>query len=187
MNKVGLLYSSFIALYQEAPKGATGSFSDKGIWEHYHSLIDQLNQATGLDFNDCKILVSSANHNNRTHWYANPREYCSKLNDLISRLHTQFFNSEPHPTAPQQVPLLQQTISNKAEANVYLSLMLQLNNQLHSAKEQAKTDDEKRFIDTLIQKVGKVKSYIEFLILVANTAKQFGIGLDRIVTLFGGS
>ncbi len=189
LDKIKLLYGSFISLYREAPENLNNNFSDRQVWEHYHKLIDQLNVASKLDFNDCKIEISSQDHgSNYLYWYANAREYRSKLNDLLSRLHTLYFSNDPHPTAPlQSGPFLQQNISNKAEAeaNVQVSIMLNLNNQLHKAKENAKTEEEKGFVDSLIQKIDKIKNYIEFLLLVINTAKQFGISIDRIATLFG--
>jgi hypothetical protein len=185
-NKVKEIYSSLVALYQEAPENDGTTFSENGVWDHYHNLIDQLNQATGNDYNICKVNVQTQYHNGRPYLYVGKREYRGKLNDLISRLHTQFFPDESNMTHPQSIPFLQQNINNKTEVetNVYVSLMLTLNNQLHSIKEKVEDDNEKNFVNALIKKVGDIKDFIQFLTITITTATQFGISIERVLELF---
>lgn len=183
-DKVRPIYSELQGILSQAPdnKGHSLSKSDSELWDRFNSLVDMLADTTKDEsFKDFKITPQSQTwENGHNHVYVTVQTYRTKISSLISRLHGSYFSDEQAPFSGQ--PGLAITNNNRQEVNV--AVTIQLGIDLQKAMDSAKTQEEKGFIEAVMEKAATVRSYIEFLVLVLNLANQFGITPERVLALF---
>jgi len=182
-NKIRPIYSELQGMLSQAPNEKTNNLgsSDDELWNRFNALVNKLEEETKDDsFKDFIINPKLSDWGNgRTSPYVTVVTYRGKISGLISRLHGTYFVDEPAPFSGQPGVVVSQT------QNVSVEILIQLGADLQKALDKTETPEEKTFIEAVKDKVGTVKSYIDFLLLVTSMAQQYGVTLDKIKHLFG--
>lgn len=183
-DKIRPIYTQLQGMLSSAPPEGNSMWSDKQfLVETYNALIDELvNISTDEKYNSLKVIHTFGGQRG-----LDSTVYRTAINSTIMRLYGSYFSDEKPPFSGPAPTQINQTQTNKQEQNVTIEVAIQLGIELQKALERAKSEEEKSFINKLMEKVGNVKNYIEFSLLLVSTAEKFGITLDRIKTLFGGS
>lgn len=175
------IYEELQSLVSQAP--------EKGNYLHKSEqpLIDRVNELIGnlIAITQDDSYKSSEMHiqwDEGGYFTYSAITYRGILHGLISKLHAKFFTSEP--AAFSVVPSTVMTQTANQSQNISIEIAVQLGEDLHKALEKAETLEEKNFIEELKLKIGTVKSYVDFLLLVVSTAQAYGITLDKIEKLF---
>lgn len=179
IDKIRPVYSELKGMLSQAPAVETILHSsDQGLWDRFNLLLEKLTEITQDE--GYKEFTLTPKYTNG--FPSIPTStYRSRLSGPISRLHGTFFTQDPEPFSGSPSTVVSQTNSQTTNTQLYIQLGIELKTALDNAKDE----NEKSFIKAVMEKVGTVKTYIEFLTLVTNTAGQFGIALDRISTIFG--
>lgn len=173
------IYSELKGILSQAPNVDKYLYSqEKALWERFNSLLNKLSVLTKDE--SYKEFILEPNMVNR---FPNlsAAVYRGKVSGLISRLYGTFFTQELEPFSGSPSTVVTQTSNQTVTTQLYVQLGI----DLKSALDKTENINEKSFIGVLTEKIGEVKNYIDFLLLVIGTAAQFGITLDRIGTLFG--
>lgn len=149
---------------------------EKSLWERVNKLCEKLSEITEEeDFMDFKIEPRY----NDGYPTVSGNLYRGKVSSLISKLFGTYFSKEDKPfsgSSPKTI-MTQNT-------SVDIQLYVQLGAELQNALSKAKTVEEKSFVEKVKEKIGTVKTYVDFLLLIVSTAQQFKIDLGRIMALF---
>lgn len=159
------------------PVKAFSTMDDEQAWNHYHSIIDELNELTGKDYNKFRVVPERGQVN----FKVNIGTYRQKLGGLIARLHGTYFSDEPAPFASMPSTIITQSQNQSVHVEFLLEMSYLISDKMNKAKEGT---PEKKFLEKIRGTLSKVKNASQFVTLVIITAKEMGISLDQLASLF---
>lgn len=179
-SKIKPIYGELKGVLSEAPKGGQLLHEPyHSLWERFNKLVGKLKEIT--EDEDYISYQLKPRHMENWGWCVESDEYRAKVNSLITRLHATYFDQEPEPFSG--IPT---NVTNVSQSqNVSVQVYVELGMQLQAATKKAETPQEKSFIEGLKDKISTVKSFVDFGLLMATLANQYGITPERIKTLFG--
>ena len=173
------IYSELQGCLEQTPKPekAYSTMDDEQAWNHYHSIIDELNELTGKDYNKFRVVPKRG----QVRFMVNIGTYRQKLGGLIARLHGEYFSDEPAPFASMPSTI----ISQNQNQSVHIEFLMEFNNLINDKMNKVKEGTpEKKFLEKVRGTLSKVKNVSQFVTLVIMTAKEMGISLDQLASLF---
>lgn len=175
------IYSELKGLLFNAPsKGDIIYNEQKNIWEKFNLLVDQSKSISKDEYFETFRIVPTPSHGGGSHLYA--QTYLSNLSGLVSRLHGSYFSDERDPLLP---PDSSPKISQVNTQNVSQNIVIEFAMQLQTAANNAKTPEEKAFIEKIKDGLGTVDKFKDIILLIIRIASECKIPLERIGTLFG--
>jgi hypothetical protein len=172
------IYSELQGCLAQAPSDENRSYIDNAeFWEHYNTIIKELNELTGKDYN--KYTLSSMRGSDSSFLFVSL--YLLKIGGLIARLHAEYFKDEPVPFANMPSTIINQNQSQSVQIEFLLEVNNLINDKLKTAKEGSK---EKSFLEKIKGSLSKVKSVSQLIPLIISTAKEMGISIDQLSDLF---
>lgn len=178
-DKIRPIYQELKGMLSQAPVGGYIHESEKSLWERSNQLAEKLVEITKDE--DYKSFFINPKYDEHGYTTMSISLYRGKISGLISKLFGSFFSEEAEPFSGSPSTVISQN-NNQV---VTTQLFVQLGIELKTALEKADSENEKSFINKITEKIGLVKNYIDFLLLTLSTAQAFGIGLDRVLVLFG--
>ena len=183
-DKIRPIYSELQGILHQAPEKDQSIYNeDKRLWEKFNELLDSLKTITNDGSYESSKLVPIHGDG---YSYVSGQMYRTNISGLILKLHGTYFSDERPPFSGPEPANVTQTQFAAQSQNVSVEVAVQIGMDLQKALEKAETPEEKSFIEGLKSKIGTVKSYADFLLLVVSTAQAYGITLENIEKLFKG-
>jgi hypothetical protein len=182
-EKIKHIYGELRGMLKQAPDAHYLHGDDHHLWERLTSISTTLVQLTGDEDYSYFAIHPKSEYSEMTSSLdisVSGNEYRTKLGGLITRLHDAYFAEQTDPLSG--APSMVNNISQNQSVSVQLYVDLAL--ELKSALERAETPTEKSFIQSLLDKVSTVKTFMDFSLLMNSLAMQFGITPDRVQQLF---
>ncbi|WKZ25454.1 MAG: hypothetical protein QY322_03655 [bacterium] len=178
-NKVLPAYKELKGLLAQAPQTEKiPNIHQPELWNRTNSLITELVQITDNNRFDEYKLNTKFGYNHEP--YVPTDTYRGMLNALIMRLQGEYSLEPQDPFGGSPSTILNQTQTQ----NTNVQILVQLGMDLQQAMSKTENDNEKSFIEKIKEKIGEIKSYVEFANLIVSLAIQSGITLERLKTLF---
>ena len=180
-KKIRPVYSELQGYLNQAPSvGEHGNSTtrDETLWRQLNDTIDELNSASGADFNKFKVTGIK---NGQSYYYINVSEYRTKLGGLITRLHGTYFSDEPAPF--YGMPSTTITVSNQQEQSQHQSVIVELNSVIDKKLGTLPEGKEKSFLGSLKEGLGTVKDFTSLMILISTLGQKYGIGIEQLASL----
>lgn len=174
------LYGELIGYMAQAPSSG-GYLRDMGLWEQFHSVIDQISKITGEDYNRFKVTV----HPDSDESYVKCNEYRSRLNGLIMNLHSKYFSQDtpPFSGAPHTVVTQNQNQSQSVSVVMIMEVQSLIDKQLYT--NEALTDTQKNFLEKVKANLPSVKTAIDLISTVLTIAKTLNLDVNQIMKSLG--
>jgi hypothetical protein len=182
-DKVRPIYEGLQGLLSQAPLPEKSyRIYEQTIWDHYNKAIDELNDVTGADYGRFKVESRYGQNSGGSYIYT--LEYRSKLNDLIMRLHGQYFSEAYTPFSGGPSMIVNQ--SQQQTQTAQITMLLEFQSFIDKGLSKPDLEDkEKTFLEQVKSGLPTVKSTIELMNLIIATAKTFGIGIEGLGKIFG--
>ena len=176
-SRVLPVYKELKGLLAQAPEDKGQNTYDSDLWEKSNLLIDELKDSTQSEIYE-KYRLKPLPSKSSGKGYLSVATYRGLLNALIMRLQGvyEFENQDPFSGSPS-------TVMNQYQ-NTNVQILVQLGMDLQQAMDKAENENEKSFISKIKERIGEIKSFVEFVNLVATLAIQSGITLERLKMLF---
>ena len=180
-EKIRPYYGELIGYMAQAPSNG-GYLRDKGLWEQFHSVIDQLSKITQEDYERFKLSVRTDSNNDL---YISSNEYRSRINGLIMNLHAKYFREETSPFSgvPHTIVTQNQHQSQNMSIVMIMEVQSLIDKQLYSNHELS--EKQKGFLEKVKANLPNVKTSVDLISTVLNIAKTLNLDLNEIVKTFG--
>jgi len=177
-EKIRPLYSELQGYLSQAPaiKATTDLIYDSATWEQVNSAVDELNSITQKDYGRFKINPESGDDAVRVSTHR------TKLGGIISRLHAEYFASEPAPFSGMPSTIINQNQSQQQITQI--AFLLETQSLIDKKLSELQDEKEKGFLNSVKSNLANIKSFMEFAQLVVTTAQTFGISLDKLTQIF---
>lgn len=174
------IYSELQGYLAQAPSLDKAAYlRDSSLWEQLNSCIDELQTLTKENYSKFKLSPQPDDDSQ----YVLNTEYRSKLNGLIMRLHGKYFANEQTPFSGSPSTVVSQTQAQIQSAQVSILLEFQsfIDKKLYSAELK---EDEKSFLQKIKNNLPTVKTTIELVNLILQTARSLGLDIGQVIKLF---
>lgn len=177
-NGIRPLYSELQGYLSQAPtiKATSDCIYDSATWEQVNVAIDELNTATQKDYSRFKINPESGDD------FVRISTHRTKLGGLISRLHAEYFSSEPAPFSGMPNTVINQSLSQQQTTQI--AFLLETQSFIDKKLSETTDEEEKGFLTTVKSKLINIKNFVELIQLIIATAQTFGINLDKLTQIF---
>ncbi len=175
------VYSELQGYLAQAPKGKHyDSIGRDEILNQFNAAVEELMKVTNKDYARFKIKPESA-HDPAFASDLTVGEYRGKLGGIIARLHGEYFSDEPAPFASMPSTIITQSQNQSVHVEFILEMSNLINDKMNKAPEGT---PEKKFLEKIRGTLSKVKNVSQFVTLVIMTAKEMGISLEQLASLF---
>jgi len=180
-EKVRPIYLELMGyLTQTPPSDKIYSLHEESLWQNLNTAIEELNQATGKNYDKFKVVARYSEFG--THRLQVPNdEFRSKINGLIMNLYGEFFPEDSQPFSGQPSMVVNQTNSQNVQVTILLEMQGFIDKKLLSKKLEIK---EKTFLEKIKLSLPNVKNTVELIGIILNLAKDFGLSIHDISKLF---
>lgn len=155
---------------------------DRTLWDQANTAIDLLAEITGSDaYERFKIVPAGTGR----HSHVMMATFRTKLGGLVDRLHAEFFDDEDRPFggSPTQIITQQQTQDQTTDVRVIMVLEIQ-ERIVERLQDPDTPSEEKEFLERLKPGLATVRTAVELVQLILNTAKLVGIDLATLMHIF---
>lgn len=175
---IGPIYAELQGYLAQAPKASRTN--EETVWLDVNGLLQELNKLTGKNYTKFHLYPITSEHD-EPHLYLST--YRRKLGGLIARLHREYFLDESTPFASMPSMVIQQ--NQHQNQSVEIQFLLEVNNLINEKLNKApEGTTEKKFLEKIRGPLSKVKNVSQFVTLVIMTAKEMGISLEQLASLF---
>lgn len=188
-EKIKPIYLQLMGILSQMPtfSAAFTIFSTSEIWENYNSVIDKLNTTSGKNYDEFKVIPKTQLYMGTNRPVVNGTLFRQQINGLINHLHGEYFQEDKMPFSgePQNVFEQNQVVSQSSNLQVVMVTILELQEKLIKKESEFPVDSaEGKFIKILKDSLKNVKSNIELINLILQTAISVGLSLDKLKTIF---
>lgn len=188
-DKVRPLYLQLMGILSQTPSydSAHTTISSHEIWENYNNMVDRLNTIIGEDYNSFKITPKAENWNGSVQYVVNGTLFRQQLNGLINYLHGQYYNNERPPFSGEATAVFQQNqvVSQTTDVQVLMMTVLEVQEKLIKKEGEYPSDTpENNFIQTLKEALRSVRSNVDLINLILQTALATGLTLGKLKDIF---
>lgn len=182
-DKIKPIYQGLQGILSQTPLPEKMSgFYEKSVWEHYNQTVDELNNVTGNDYNKFKVEPKYNEGGGGDGWVS-MLEYRSKLNDLIMRLHAEYFSETqtPFSGSPGMIVSQSQQQGQTTQITMILEIQSLVDKKLLTAELNEK---ERTFLEKVKSALPTIKSVAELINIILTIAKSTGVGVDGLAKIF---
>jgi hypothetical protein len=189
-EKIKPIYQELMGILSQTPvfDNPHSTLSTVEIWENYNDIIERLNTISERDYNHFKIKEKIEQWGDgSSHPYVNGTLFRQKLNGLINHLHGEHFPNERTPFSgePQHVFEQNQVVSQSTDVQVIVMTVLEVQEKLIKNEDKYSSDSpEGKFIKIVKESLKNVKSTMELINLILQTAANVGLTPDKLSTIF---
>jgi len=183
-NKIRPYYQELQGYLSQTPlpKESYTTVASSQSWDQVNSTIDALNELTGKDYSRFKITPEPS-HAPGSSGFVRVVVFRQKLGGLINTLHAEYFGEEVKPFSGSPSTVISQQQSQ--EQNVDISMILQVQERIVKRLESDTIEpEEKKFLESIKDKLAGIKTWLEFLNLILSTAKATGLSMDKLEAIF---
>jgi len=157
------------------PKDPHENMFDEDSWNQYNEAVNELNRATGKNYN--KFLINpSEDHVNLT-------TFRQKIHGLILRLHAEYFSDEPEPFSGGPGIVISQ--NQQQTQSVFFQMIFELQDKIDEKISQSKDGSkEKGFLQKLRPVVRTAQNITGLLAQLLTLADQCGIDTETLKRIF---
>ena len=172
------LYSEFQGYLSQAP--ASGYFPSpvfESLRKSLEETIDELNIATGKDYNRFKLLNTESRE---------VSVYRSKISGLISRLYGTYFSFESPPLSGHPQTIINQhqiQKQNQSQASI-IGVILDVRDKIDEKLITVEDPQERSFLEKIRDGLREVHNVLELIQLIVTAAKATNLTLDKITSFF---
>lgn len=159
------------------PKSLSDIFATDSSWQRYNVSIEELSKVSGKDFSRFQIKPAMQDGYQIVH----VEDYRQALNGLINTLHAQYFENEPQPFSGSPATVISQTQYQVQSVQMLLDFQSKIDKALQNVD---KDSPQKKFLDKVKGSLSTVKDVTELFSLVLKLAKEFGLGLKDLISIF---
>lgn len=181
-NEIRVIYKELQGYLSQIPlpRETYDTVDDKSIWEQVNQVIDELNQVTEKDYTRFKVEPWKDQYNSEMLRVTTLR---LKLGGLISRLHAEFFNSEPEPFSGSPSTVISQHQEQNQKLNV--QIITELKEKIREKENEYESGSkEKIFLDQFKNKLEEIKDANSLILLILNIASSIGLSVSKIIDIF---
>lgn len=179
-NKIRPIYSELQGCLSRAPSPERNTIMDQPeFWNHHNSIIDELNQVTGENYDKYKIQVENINWNGSYRQKIDIQTYRTKLAGLISRLHGAYFSDEQPPFSEMPNTVINQTQnqSQSQSVSVLLEIQEKIISEIGNHSEGSK---ERNFLQKIKDLLPSIKTTTEIFSTILKIGADFGLSSEEI-------
>ena len=179
-SKVKAIYYELQGYLSQTPKPQQPSdiFASDDPWCQYNQAIEELSKITGDDYGRFMLKPKLMNGHN----IVNLTTYRQTLGGIINRIHGVYFSDEnmPFSGSPQTIISQNQTQSQS------IQMLQDFQNKIDGEIIKSKDDPKKvGFLKKVESKLSQVKDVNDLLKLLLKTAKELGVNMSELLSLFG--
>ena len=179
-SKVRAIYYELQGYLSQTPEPQHTSdiFAGNDSWLQYNQTIQELSKITGDDYERFMIKPKPMNGHDIVHITT----YRQTLGGIINRIHGVYFSDEnmPFSGSPQTI------ISQSQNQNQSIQMLLDIQSKINEEITKAEGDPKKEgFLNKMKSKLSQVKGINDLLKLFLKTAKEFGLNMTDLLSLFG--
>lgn len=189
-EKIKPIYQQLMGILSQTPNfdNPHSTISTSEIWEHYNAIVDSLSAVSGKDYGQFKIEPKWQEWNRGSgHNVVNGTFFRQKLNGLINHLHGEYFTNERAPFSgePQNVFEQNQVVTQNTNIEVLMMTVLEVQERLIKEESKYPPDSpEGNFIKKLKDALKGVKSNIDLIITILQTAIAVGLSIEKLKNIF---
>lgn len=185
-EKIRPIYLQLIGILSQTPNfdSPYGTMNSQEIWENYNKIVDRLNETSGNNYFEFRVEPKTDYGGSS---YVNGTFFRQQLNGLINHLHAEYFKDERSPFSGESPAIFQQnqTVTQNTDVQVLMMTVLEVQEKLIKKEEEYAPDTpENKFIKTLKETLKGVKSNIDLVNLILQTALASGLTLERLKSIF---
>jgi len=179
-SKVKAIYYELQGYLSQTPKPQQPSdiFSSDDPWRQYNEAIGELSKITGDDYERFMIKPKHRDGYNIVHLIT----YRQALGGIVNRIHGTYFPDEIRPFSGSPHTVISQSQNQTQSVQMILDFQSKIDRELTKSK-----DDPKKtgLLNRVKSQLSHVKDVNELLKLLLKTAKEFGVNMSDLITLFG--
>ena len=103
------------------------------------------------------------------------------MNGFINTLHALYFSEEPQPVGGSPTTVISQTQYQVQSIQMLLEFQSKIDKALQAVEEGS---PQKKFLEKVKGSLSTIKNVTELFSLVLRLAKDFGLGLDDLASIF---
>ena len=178
-SRIKAIYGELQGYLSQTPKpnSPTDIFATNSSWQRYNKAVTDLSKITGEDFSRFQIRPTTQNGYEIVHI----EDYRQALNGFINTLHTLYFADEPQPFGGSPSTVISQTQYQMQSIQMLLDFQSKIDKALQSVEEGS---PKKKFLEKVKGSLNTIKNVTELFSLVLKLAKDFGLGLNDLTSIF---
>lgn len=180
-KKIRPLYSALQGNLSQTPTVEVKSYlfeDEAGEWEQVNATIDQLNTITGKSYDRYKLAPVGGRENLSMFLYR------TRLGELISHLHAEYFSDEPAPFSGMPSTVQTYNLSQQqSQQQTMMVTLLELQSKIDQKLSKTTDEKEKSFLEKLKNQLPTVISVAQLIQIILNLAHQTGLDPHTASTL----
>ncbi len=188
MNEIRVIYSELKGYLREAPTIADGVIYEEALWSHVNNAIDELSKVTGKDYGRYKTEPKLTRYGSGRKLAVTAKSYRAKLAGLIEHLHAEYFPNEQSPFEERPTSVVYQSQAQQQDQSMHLQIIQDIKSKIEEKLPQHKEGTkERRFLEEVknsLSSLNATASVISSIKLILRTAKEFGLSIVQVLTLF---
>jgi hypothetical protein len=178
-DKIRVIYGELQGYLSQTPKPSspTDIFATDSSWQRYNIAVGDLSKITGEDFARFQIRPTRQNRYDIVHI----EDYRQALNGLINTLHALYFGDEPRPFGGSPTTVISQTQYQVQSIQMLLDFQSKIDKALQNVEENS---TKKKFLEKMKGSLSTIKNVTELFSLVLKLAKEYGLGLGDLISIF---
>lgn len=179
-SKVRAIYYELQGYLSQTPEPQHTSdiFAGNDSWRQYNQTIQELSKITGDDYERFMIKPKPMNGHDIVH----VTTYRQTLGGIINRIHGVYFSDENMPFSGSPQTIISQSQNQSQSIQMLLDIQSKINEEIKKAEGDPKKEG---FLNKVKSKLSQVKDINDLLKLFLKTAKEFGLNMTDLLSLFG--
>ncbi len=176
------LYAEIRGYLYQAPeaKATFDSIHNKDVWDQFNGVIKLLEEITEKNYSRFIIKPKESQVGD----YVSVILYRQKLGGLLSSLHAEYFNDEVDPLHKGPATVISQ--NQQQQQTVHIQMILDMQSKIDgNIDKYEEGSKEKGFLRKVKSSLSSVKNVIQLLSLLLNTAKDFGLNIQEVISILG--
>ncbi len=178
--KVKAIYYELQGYLSQTPKPQQPSdiFASDDSCCQYNQAVEELSKITGDDYKRFMIKPKLMDGHNIVHLIT----YRQTLGGIINRIHGIYFSDENMPFSGSPQTVISQSQNQSQSMQMILDFQSKIDGEITKSK-----DDHKKvgFLNKVKSQLSHVKDVNDLLKLLLKTAKELGVNMSELLSLFG--
>ena len=179
-SKVRAIYYELQGYLSQTPKPQQPSdiFASDDPWHQYNKAVEELSKITGDDYDRFMIRPKATDNYTFVHLIT----YRQTLGGIINRIHGIYFSDENMPFSGSPQTVISQSQNQSQSIQMVLDFQSKIDEEIIKSKESPK---KVGFLNKVKSKLSHVKDVNDMLKLLLNTAKELGVSMSELLSIFG--
>lgn len=167
-------------LYQLPTLKEDYTLSDNSIWEHYRFILKKLSTLTQEDFGEFDVQLERSENGS----YLHNSQLRVKIGSLISQLQGKYFPEDAAQLSGTPITSINVTQSQQQSQQQIQKMLVDFSDYLGEKINNTDEPTEKSFLEKLKSLVHTVTSYSQLAVLIAKTAQESGLTVEKLKSIF---